>query len=206
MPPSAPTATCPARPPCSFSNRTTRIIGTARTDRLGIPHTLAASNGTVVWSGAYDAFGNCVVGVETVVSHLRLPGQYYDAETGLSYNLNRYYDSKTGRYLQPDPAGDGLNPTLCGRQSGQRIDPDGLCALRMVGGGIMTKVGYGLASTGVGSLIGVPMMFYGADMAVAGFRSLWAGEYKMAGVDGRTTGSSRIPLLPLSRMERPDSF
>jgi RHS repeat-associated protein len=138
----------------------------------------------VVWSGAYDAFGNCVVGVETVVSHLRLPGQYYDAETGLSYNLNRYYDSKTGRYLQPDPAGDGLNPYIyVGGNPVNAIDPDGLCALRMVGGGIMTKVGYGLASTGVGSLIGVPMMFYGADMAVAGFRSLWAGEYKMAGVE-----------------------
>jgi len=34
-----------------------------------------------------------------------LPGQYYDAETGLHYNWHRYYDPKTGRYLTADPMG-----------------------------------------------------------------------------------------------------
>lgn len=28
-----------------------------------------------------------------------------DAETGLHYNLNRYYDPVTGRYAQVDPIG-----------------------------------------------------------------------------------------------------
>ena len=38
-------------------------------------------------------------------------GQRYDAETGLYYMKMRYYDPKTGRFLQPDPIGygDGLN-------------------------------------------------------------------------------------------------
>jgi RHS repeat-associated protein len=34
---------------------------------------------------------------------LRFVGQYYDAETDLFENWNRYYEPQTGRYLQPDP-------------------------------------------------------------------------------------------------------
>ncbi|MFD8463152.1 RHS repeat-associated core domain-containing protein [Streptomyces antimycoticus] len=36
---------------------------------------------------------------------LRFPGQYADPETGLHYNLFRYYDPETARYLTPDPLG-----------------------------------------------------------------------------------------------------
>ncbi|MFF4457878.1 RHS repeat-associated core domain-containing protein [Streptomyces goshikiensis] len=41
---------------------------------------------------------------------LRYPGQLFDAETGLHYNFNRYYDPATGRYISPDPL--GLAPAL----------------------------------------------------------------------------------------------
>ncbi len=34
---------------------------------------------------------------------LRFPGQYYDAETDLNENWNRFYDPSIGRYLEPDP-------------------------------------------------------------------------------------------------------
>ena len=34
-----------------------------------------------------------------------LAGQYYVAESSLHYNLHRYYDPKTGRYLTTDPIG-----------------------------------------------------------------------------------------------------
>jgi RHS repeat-associated protein len=41
-----------------------------------------------------------------VVSYnLRFPGQYYQAETGLSQNWNRDYDPLTGKYMESDPAG-----------------------------------------------------------------------------------------------------
>jgi RHS repeat-associated protein len=36
---------------------------------------------------------------------LRLPGQIFDAETGLHYNDRRYYDPETGRYQSRDPIG-----------------------------------------------------------------------------------------------------
>ncbi len=38
-----------------------------------------------------------------VETNLRFQGQYWDEETGLHYNLNRYYDPSLGRYLTQDP-------------------------------------------------------------------------------------------------------
>jgi RHS repeat-associated protein len=34
-----------------------------------------------------------------------MPGQYFDAETGLNYNSFRDYDPATGRYVESDPIG-----------------------------------------------------------------------------------------------------
>lgn len=60
----------------------------------------------MVWSAAYTAFGEALVDASsTIENNLRFPGQYYDAETGLHYNWNRYYDPATGRYTQTDPIG-----------------------------------------------------------------------------------------------------
>ncbi|HIP83470.1 MAG TPA: hypothetical protein EYH19_07865 [Desulfocapsa sulfexigens] len=98
-------------------------------DHLGTPQKIIAENGAVVWSARYDGFGGAVVGVETVVNHLRFPGQYFDAETGLHYNWHRFYDPATGRYISADPIGldGGINLYAYVQNDPVNfIDPEGL--------------------------------------------------------------------------------
>lgn len=57
-----------------------------------------------------------------------LPGQYYDAETGLHYNYFRDYDPVIGRYVESDPIGvwGGLNTyAYVAGDPTRRIDPRG---------------------------------------------------------------------------------
>jgi len=73
-------------------------------DHLGTPKFGTNAGGTQVWAWAPDAFGNgSPSGGATV--NLRMPGQFYDAESSLFYNWNRYYNPATGRYISSDPIG-----------------------------------------------------------------------------------------------------
>ena len=75
-------------------------------DRLGAPQKMTDNTGAIVWSANYTAFGAAYVDpASTIENNLRFPGQYFDSETGLHYNWNRYYDPATGRYTQKDPIG-----------------------------------------------------------------------------------------------------
>nr|WP_229427868.1 RHS repeat-associated core domain-containing protein [Methylomonas albis] len=47
----------------------------------------------------YDAPGR------RIGNPLRFQGQYFDQETGLHYNVNRYYDPNAGRFIHQDPIG-----------------------------------------------------------------------------------------------------
>ncbi len=58
-----------------------------------------------------------------------MPGQFYDAESSLFYNWNRYYNPATGRYISSDPIGleGGINTFLYAAASPvMAIDPFGL--------------------------------------------------------------------------------
>ncbi|MFY0575470.1 HNH/endonuclease VII fold putative polymorphic toxin [Cystobacter fuscus] len=116
-------------------------------DHLGTPVALTASDGRIVWSADYDAFGRAVVRMAEATSHLRLPGQYWDDETGLHYNDRRYYDPETGRYLTEDPIGieGGLNLYLYAEANPINFsDPTGEC--RLLGGAIKGAVSGAVSS------------------------------------------------------------
>ena len=80
-------------------------------DHLGTPQKLTDNTGTLVWDRIQTPFGldHSVTG--PAATPVRFPGQYVDAESGLSYNYFRDYDPGLGRYIQSDPIGllDGLN-------------------------------------------------------------------------------------------------
>jgi RHS repeat-associated protein len=58
----------------------------------------------------------------------RFPGQYADPETGLHYNVFRYYRPQAGRYLSPDPLGlaPAPNPYAYPPNPTALVDPWGL--------------------------------------------------------------------------------
>jgi RHS repeat-associated protein len=98
-------------------------------DHLGTPQVLTDDTATISWKAFYKPFGEAVISVSTVENPFRYPGQYYDQETGLHYNWNRYYDPKTGRYLTPDPIGldGGINLFPYVKNNPVNwIDPEGL--------------------------------------------------------------------------------
>ncbi|ERK05191.1 Rhs-family protein [Serratia fonticola AU-P3(3)] len=109
-------------------------------DHLGTPHSLTDNQGNTVWRGQYSAYGQLTEEwtppddpyghpQPKVNNPLRFQGQYEDVESGLYYNLNRYYDPGIGRYLTPDPVGllGGLNgyAYVNGNPTGL-VDPLGL--------------------------------------------------------------------------------
>ena len=108
---------------------------TIHTDHLGTPRALADATDKVVWKWDGDAFGMSLPdedpdGDSVKLSFpMRFPGQLYDDESGLHYNVFRDYDPTTGRYLQADPIGLGGGVSLYGYVGGGpvgRSDPMGL--------------------------------------------------------------------------------
>lgn len=114
------------------------------TDHVGIVHALADTNGVIVESYRYDAWGR-VLGVfdrsgTPLTSDLGLPttgignrylwqGREYSWTTGLYYFRARWYDPVLGRWLSKDPIGinGGWNQyVFCGNNPVIFVDPLGL--------------------------------------------------------------------------------
>jgi len=84
----------------------------------------------IIWRWEGEAFGNTQAQELAGLSiNLRFPGQYFDSETNLHYNWNRYYDPELGRYITSDPIGllAGFNTySYVGQNPIIGYDPNGL--------------------------------------------------------------------------------
>ncbi|OCG65047.1 RHS repeat-associated core domain-containing protein [Gilliamella sp. Fer4-1] len=83
-----------------------------KTTTSATPIALTGSLGDPLYECQYNAYGQIINetyhqdDIDSLPDNpLRFQGQYYDEETGLHYNLNRYYYPFTGRYITQELGG-----------------------------------------------------------------------------------------------------
>ncbi|ELQ6107990.1 DNA/RNA non-specific endonuclease [Cronobacter turicensis] len=102
------------------------------TELNGLPERVTDADGQTVWRGQFSTWGETERELSVpqwqVPQNLRFQGQYLDRESGLHYNLFRYYDPVAGRYTQMDPIGlaGGINTYSYVTDPLTYIDPLGL--------------------------------------------------------------------------------
>lgn len=125
-----------------------RVVGRGEKARVqwfrnglnGSPEALTDADGVIKWRQqrpmlwGRDRHESLTDG-QGVSQNLRFQGQYLDRETGLHYNLFRYYDPECGRFTQPDPVGlsGGLNLYAYVKNPLTWIDPLGLLRCGLTG-------------------------------------------------------------------------
>jgi RHS repeat-associated protein len=84
------------------------------TDHLGTPILASTTAAVATWSGGFEPFGRDFTNpsAQSAKVFLRLPGQWDDPvwtnsklNSGLYYNVNRWYEAGLARYRQADPVG-----------------------------------------------------------------------------------------------------
>jgi len=75
------------------------------TSPAGTPTELLDEHGALVWQDRSSFWGVPLPDADPAAMPLAFPGQHRDEETGLHYNVFRYYDPRTSRYLSQDPLG-----------------------------------------------------------------------------------------------------
>ncbi|MEU7057481.1 RHS repeat-associated core domain-containing protein [Streptomyces sp. NPDC046197] len=107
------------------------------TDVVGTPTELVTPDGHLAWQRRTTVWGAPLPAPlddeSSVDCPLRFPGQYADPETGLHYNVFRYFDPETGGFVSADPLGldPYPNPYAYGPNPFTWLDPLGLACKKI---------------------------------------------------------------------------
>ena len=110
------------------------LVYAIHADHLNTPRVLVDKNNAMRWRWLGEPFGTTAPetspqGLPSLTFNLRHPGQFYDVESGMFYNLNRDYVPGAGRYTQSDPIGLAGGIDTYGYVGGNPlsyVDPEGL--------------------------------------------------------------------------------
>ncbi len=128
-------------------------------DQLGSTRLVTDSSGNVVGTFTYSAYGTLVGETGTATTPFGFAGGYTDAESGLQYLINRYYDPVTGQFISVDPlvAQTGQPYAYTGDNPVNNTDPLGLitCPSWLPGCGTVTDIQNGVSAgaQAVGSFV-----------------------------------------------------
>jgi RHS repeat-associated protein len=90
--------------PIATLNPSTGALYFLHDDMLGTPQLATDTSQNLAWQATYQPFGQASVS-GLITQNLRLPGQYFDLESGWNHNGFRNYLPDLGRYAEPDPLG-----------------------------------------------------------------------------------------------------
>jgi RHS repeat-associated protein len=133
-------------------------------DAHGSTEELTSGTGTLDATYAYNAWGKTTTHTGTAATAIEYAAAYVDAETGLLYFQDRYYDPTTAEFVTVDPlVADTLDPYMYAADNPLNLlDPLGLFtwSVGLIAGGISAitgVVGLALDGTVVGTVIGGPL-------------------------------------------------
>ena len=136
-------------------------------DQVGIPREMTDIHGNLLWYGEYTAWGRLKKDgrvYKNAHQPFRLQNQYYDEETGLHYNLMRYYEPEAGRFVNQDPIGlwGGSNLYRFAPNAQGWTEPSGFIAMALV---FLPEIGAALTALGQAALTAIGI---GAVLSLSG--------------------------------------